>query len=76
MYHFRTPRRTSYEVKPSACYMPLHRVRILSGLRYIGLTSACVNSLIWARPRVSSRGFTKSLEDKTAQTHASVLLER
>ena len=40
IYYFRTPRRLSLVMKWIACYMALSRVRSLSELRSIGLTSS------------------------------------
>ena len=72
IYYFNTPRRLSKVMKWIACYMALSRVRSLSELRSIGLTSS-IRELIDLGPPVGFlTRFLRIFEEKMARTQKDV----
>ena len=75
IYYFRTPRRLSMVMKWIACYMALSRVRSLSELRSIGMTSS-IRELIdnGPPPKGFLPRFLKIFGDKISRTHEARLV--
>ena len=72
IYYFRTPRRLSMVMKWIACYMALSRVRCLSELRSIGLTSSIRELIDLGPPEGFLTRFNGISKDKIAHTHTRV----
>ena len=72
IYYFRTPRRLDTVIKWIACYMALSRVRCLSELRSIGLTSSVRELIDLGPPEGFLARFLHLFEDKFSQTHETV----
>ena len=72
VYYFNTPRRLSKMMKWTACYMALSRVRSLSALRSIGLTSDVRELIDLGPPDGFLTRFLKVFEDKIASTQKDV----
>ena len=72
IYYFNTPRRLSKVMKWIACYMALSRVRSLSALRSIGLTSDVRELIDLGPPDGFLTRFLKVFEDKMARTQKDV----
>jgi hypothetical protein len=72
IYYFRTPRRLTLVLKWIACYMALSRVRCLSELRSIGLTSSVRELIDLGPPEGFLTRFQRIFEDKIAHTHTRV----
>ena len=72
IYYFNTPRRLSKVMKWIACYMALSRVRSLSGLRPIGLTSDIRELIDLGPPDGFLTRFLKVFGGKIASTQKDV----
>ena len=72
IYYFRTPRRLDPVIKWIACYMALSRVRSLSELRSIGLTSSVRELIDLGPPEGFLTRFNTILKEKIADTHTRV----
>ena len=72
IYYFRTPRRLSTIMKWVACYMALSRVRSLSELRSIGLTSSIRELIDLGPPEGFLTRFNRIFEDNISQTDEAV----
>ena len=69
IYFFRTPRRMPMVIKWIACYMALSRIRTLSELRSVGLTSSIRELIDLGPPEGYLTRFKRIFESKIAQTH-------
>ena len=72
IYYFKTPRRISKVMKWIACYMALSRVRSLSDLRSIGLTSEVRELIDLGPPDGFLTRFLKVFQDKITSTQLEV----
>ena len=69
IYYFKTPKRLSLVMKWISCYMALSRVRSLSTLRSIGLTSDIKELIDTGPPPGGLTRFLQVFGDKIAKTH-------
>ena len=74
IYYFRTPRRLSTVMKWISCYMALSRVRSLSELRSIGLTSSIRELIDNGPPEGFLPRFLKIFGDKISYTNEARLV--
>ena len=72
IYYFRTPRRLDTVMKWIACYMALSRVRSLSELRSIGLTSSVRELIDLGPPEGFLARCLQIFANKMSQTHEAV----
>jgi len=72
IYHFRTPRRLSGEMKWIATYMALSRVTSLKQLRSIGLTTKIRDIIENGPPEGKLTRFLNVFEEKIEQTQIAV----
>ena len=72
IYYFNTPRRLSTVVKWIMCYMALSRVRSLSTLRSVGLTSYARELIDLGPPDGFLTRFPKVFGDKISSTQKEV----
>ena len=72
IHYFRTPRRLSNVMKWISCYMALSRVRSLSDLRSIGLTSEVRELIDLGPPDGFLTRFLKVFQDKITSTQLDV----
>ena len=72
IYHFKTPRRLSKQLRWISTYMALSRVRSLRELRCIGLTPAIRELIDLGPPEGFLTRFLKDFEEKAARTQKDI----